>query len=78
LGLGQKQIMVCFCDEQNDCDDLGAQERRALVKIGEHIDLAREVFAATSSLSVRLIWSKEIEPLTLHSAVIGAVTTPYG
>jgi hypothetical protein len=56
---------------ENGCDDLGAQERRALVKIGEHIDLAREVFTTTSRLSVQHIWLKEIEPQTIRHVAHG-------
>jgi hypothetical protein len=34
------------------------------------------VFATTSSVSVELIWEKEIKPMTLPSARLGATATP--
>jgi hypothetical protein len=47
---------------ENGCDDLGRHDRQALINIGDFIDIAREVFATTSSLSVEQIWLKEIKP----------------
>ncbi|HEY2242598.1 MAG TPA: hypothetical protein VGH47_00055 [Xanthobacteraceae bacterium] len=45
------------------CDDLGRHEREALIKIGEHAELARPVLQTTTSRSMQLIWLNEIKPI---------------
>jgi hypothetical protein len=57
----------------NDCDDLGRHDRAALIKFGEHLELARRVLQETRSNSVRLIWQDEVKPrLACDNVVTGS------
>jgi len=44
------------------CDDLGKNDRLALIRMGENIELSRQVLEATNRHSPRYIWDNEIRP----------------
>ena len=46
----------------NNCNDLGKNQRGALIKFAEHVELTRQVLKETSSRSLQLIWRNEIKP----------------
>ena len=43
-------------------DEFGHQDRAALIRMGEHLDVTRSVLAETKSQSYQLIWRDEIQP----------------
>jgi len=48
---------------ENDCDDLGKDARAALINMGEHRELSRDVLRLTDRKSIELIWEREIKPI---------------
>ena len=46
----------------NNCNDLDKNQRGALIKFAEHVELTRQVLKETSSRSLQLIWRNEIKP----------------
>ena len=50
----------------NNCNDLGKNQRGALIKFAEHAELTRQVLKKTSSRSLQLIWRNEIKPRLTH------------
>jgi hypothetical protein len=59
----------------NDLDDLGKNDRAALIEIGRHPDLARTVLKETNRSSPQHIWSDLIQPKLSSSAEEDASTT---
>jgi hypothetical protein len=45
---------------ENGCDDLSAHQRAAVIKMAEHIEVAREVLESTNRRSLEHIWRSEI------------------
>lgn len=50
---------------ENELDDLGKDDRAALVSMGEYPQLSAARLAETTSRSLRLIWANEIKPRVL-------------
>jgi hypothetical protein len=50
-------------------DVLNHQDRAALINIGEHIDVARDIIEKTDRRSWRLVWDREIKNVVLQEEV---------
>lgn len=47
---------------ENELDDLGKNDRAALIKIGEHIGIARPILQECAGMAWRKLWEEEIGP----------------
>lgn len=50
----------------NSLDDLGKDDRAALINIGEHAEISRAILAETGRNSPQWIWREEVQPRVRH------------
>jgi len=61
---------------ENELDDLGHQDRAALINIGEHPNIAGHVLRETMLRSVQRIWTDEIKPRLTTDSKTAPTPTP--